>query len=167
MPLITNEPDLLAWLDAQLIPYVRNTHPPVYTCAEAAQHRPSLPGVETKNLFLRDESHHFYLVMTACEKRLDLKALGRAIGAAKLHFGSEEQLLEVLGLTPGSVTVLGLVNDLAHRVTLLMDADYWPAEAYFCHPLVNTATLVVEHQALVHFLEQTGHTPQVVVVPAH
>ncbi len=170
--MITTEPDLLKFLEVHGIRYTRTEHPPVYTCEEAAQYRSAMPGVETKNLFLRAESRAgsergFYLVMTACEKRLDLKELGRAIGASKLHFASEEQLLEALGLTPGSVTVLALVNDPEHRVTLLVDADYWPASAYLCHPLVNTATLVLEHADLTRFFELTGHVPQVVRMPAY
>jgi Ala-tRNA(Pro) deacylase len=169
--MITTEPALLDFLDAHGIHYTRIEHPPVYTCAEAAQFRLELPGVETKNLFLRAESRsgmerHFYLVMTACEKRLDLKELARAIGAARLQFASEEQLLDALGLTPGSVTMLALVNDPDHQVKLLIDEDYWPAGVYLCHPLVNTATLVLDHAELVHFLDLTGHEPQVVAMPS-
>jgi Ala-tRNA(Pro) deacylase len=163
---ITDEPALLAALAAHAIPYTRITHPPVYTCAEAAQYRPPVPGVDTKNLFLRDEKQHFYLVMTACEKRLDLKALGKALGGEKLHFGSEAQLFEALGLTPGAVTVLALINDPAWRVQLLVDADYWPADAYLCHPMVNTATLVLDYASLLRFFALTGHAPQVVQIPA-
>jgi Ala-tRNA(Pro) deacylase len=168
--MITSEIALLEFLDKSGIRYARIEHPPVYTCQEAEQYRPETPGVDTKNLFLRSEAragkaYTFYLVMTACEKRLDLKALGQAMGGEKLHFASEEQLMEVLGLTPGSVTVLALVNDPGHRVTLLIDTAYWPAAAYLCHPLVNTATLVLEHADLLRFFDLTGHTPQVVVMP--
>ncbi len=172
--MIQDEKSLLAYLDANGIRYTRTEHPPVFTCAEAAQYRTEMPGVETKNLFLKGEARagskrQFYLVMTACEKRLDLKALGQAIGAAKLHFGSEAQLMEVLGLTPGSVTVLALVNDASQaeeqRVSLLVDSDYWPSAAYLCHPLVNTATLVIEHDQLERFFELTGHVPQAVAMP--
>ena len=163
---ITTEPALLNYLAAQAIPYSRMAHPPVYTCEEAAQYRPPMPGVETKNLFLRDEKHHFYLVMTACEKRLDLKALGQTVCAQKLHFASEAQLLHALGLTPGAVTVLALVNDVQHRVELLVDGEYWPAAAYLCHPMVNTATLTLNHASLLRFFALTGHAPRVVEMPA-
>lgn len=166
MPIIDSETGLLALLDARGIAYSRCEHPPVYTCEEAAVYRAALPGVETKNLFLRDEKHRYYLVMTACAKRLNLKALSIAAGAPKLHFAEPADLLDVLGLTPGSVTVLALVNDPNHRVRLLVDADYWPAEAYLCHPLVNTATLTLSHAALLRFFELTGHDPQPVVMPA-
>ena len=58
------------------------------------------------------------------------------------------------------MTVLALVNDPEHQVALLVDAEYWPAPAYLCHPLVNTATLVLEHEALLRFLSITGHEPR-------
>jgi Ala-tRNA(Pro) deacylase len=163
---ITTEPDLLDYLAAHSITYERIDHPPVFTCDEAAQYRPPAPGVETKNLFLRDNNQRFYLLVTACEKRLDLKALGQAMGVKKLHFASEAQLLDLLGLTPGAVTVLALVNDPARRVELLFDSDYWPASAYLCHPLVNTATLVIDHAGMLRFLNLTGHAPRVIEMPA-
>jgi Ala-tRNA(Pro) deacylase len=153
---------LLGFLQMHGIEYTRVDHPPVYTCEEARMFRLDSPGLETKNLFLRDERHHFYLVMTDCGKRLDLKALGRKIDAPKLQFGSPEQLFEILGLTPGAVTVLGLINDPGQRVELLVDAEFWPAAAYLCHPMVNTATLVLDHANLVHFLEITGHPAKIV-----
>ncbi len=155
--MIQTEAELLAYLDEQKITYQRIGHPPVFTCEQADQYRPDLPGVSTKNLFLRDKKRRFYLVMTACEKKLDLKKLGQALGAAKLHFGSPESLLELLHLTPGSVTVLGLVNDPQQRVELWIDRDIWDDEFFLCHPLVNTATLVLSKAGLLRFFELTGH----------
>ncbi len=70
--------------------------------------------------------------------------------------------MDALGLTPGAVTVLALVNDPARRVSLLVDADYWPSAEYLCHPLVNTATLVLNHESLLRFFELTGHEVRVI-----
>jgi Ala-tRNA(Pro) deacylase len=162
---ISGEAGLLAFMERGGVAYRRFTHPPVYTCDEARRYRPPFPGLETKNLFLRDEKRRFFLVMTDCVRRLDLRGLGRAIGAPKLHFGSQEDLLERLGLEPGAVTVLGLVNDFKRQVELLVDAQYWPSPAYLCHPLVNTATLALDHAALLQFLALTGHAPRVVEMP--
>jgi len=106
----TSEEELLAYLDRHLIPYQYTAHPPVFTCEEAEQYRPSLPGVSTKNLFLRDKRHQYYLLMTTCEKQVDLKQLGRGQQAAKLHFGDPDSLQALLGVTPGAVSVLGLVK---------------------------------------------------------
>ena len=155
--MIYTEAQFLEFLDAQHIPYQRVEHPPVYTCEEAERLRPKLPGVSIKNLFLRDRQGAVYLVVTACEKKLDLKKLGQQMGAAKLHFGSEDKLWEVLGLTRGSVTVMGLINDAEHRVQLWVDAEIWQEDNFLCHPLVNTATLLLSKSSLERFFEISGH----------
>lgn len=159
---IDSEPIMLAFLEQHSISYSYIRHPAVFTCEEAHQYRPAIPGLETKNLFLRDDDRRCYLVMTDCALRMDLKALGSVLSARKLQFGSAPLLMDVLGLTPGSVTVLGLVNDLNRRVQLVVDSRCWPAPTYLCHPLVNTATLVIEHAALLRFFSITGHIPLVV-----
>jgi Ala-tRNA(Pro) deacylase len=155
--MLNTEAELYHFLDEHGFIYQRIEHPPVFTCEQADQYRPDLPGVSTKNLFLRDKKRRFYLVMTACEKKLDLKKLGQALNAPKLHFGSEDSLLELLRLTPGSVTVLGLVNDQRHQVELWIDQEIWQAEYFLCHPLVNTATLVLSKADLLRFFKLTGH----------
>ena len=161
-----NEKELLDYLNSHGIAYRYVAHPPVYTCEQAEALRPDLPGVSTKNLFLRDEKKHFYLVMTACEKRLDLKALGRSLNAPKLQFGDEQRLMEMLGVTPGAVTVLGLVNDTGFQVRLVVDEEVWAGEYFMCHPLINTATLLLKHMDLLRFFELSGHTPLVRPIPA-
>jgi Ala-tRNA(Pro) deacylase len=163
--LIQTEEELLAFLDRSEIQFQRITHAPVYTCDQAEQYRPDLPAVSTKNLFLRDKRRNFFLVMTACRKRVDLKALGRALMTNKLHFGSPEDLLEMLGVTPGAVTVLGLINDRQQRLRLVVDADIAGEENFLCHPLVNTATLVLTRADLLRFFEICGHQPEIVSVP--
>jgi Ala-tRNA(Pro) deacylase len=164
-PRIESEAELLAYLDQQGIVYLRVEHPAVYTCAQADRYRPPLPAASTKNLFLRDRHADFYLLMTACEKPVDLKGLSRSMGVSKLHFGSEEQLLEKLGVTPGAVTLLGLINDAAHEIQLLVDSELWGEEHFLCHPLVNTATLLLARADLLRFFDLTGHAAQVVDVP--
>jgi len=81
------------------------------------------------------------------------------LGVAHLRFGSEENLQRLLGVTRGSVTALGLVNDLEHQVALWIDAEIWQGEYFLCHPLVNTATLVLSKTELERFFSLTGHTP--------
>lgn len=165
-PPLTAESDLLVYLDAHEIRYTYAAHPPVYTCEQASRLRPDLVGVSTKNLFLRDRSgSRFFLAMTDCDKRVNLKAMGKLIGSSKLHFGSEDELQQILGVEPGAVTVLGLANDLTKQVELIIDADIWPADHYLCHPLVNTATLVLTRSALEKFFSLSGHTINVVRFP--
>ena len=160
--MLNTEAQLLEFLDAQQIQYQRFEHPPVYTCEEAERLRPRLPAVSTKNLFLRGRQGTFYLLMTACEKKLDLKRVENLIGASKLHFASEEMLSELLNLTRGSVTVLGLINDTDHRVQLWIDAEIWLQDNFLCHPLVNTATLLLSKSSLERFFEISGHTIQLI-----
>ena len=103
--------------------------------------------------------------MTDCEKRTNLKALGSQIGVTKLHLGSEEKLEELLGVSRGAVTVLGLINDVRHQVQLLVDEEIWDGEYFLCHPLVNTATLVLAKNDLIRYFTTTGHEINLVVVP--
>jgi len=154
-----NEKDILNYLDAQHFSYQRIEHPAVYTCAEAELHRPQQATVSTKNLFLCDKkARRFFLVVTACEKTLDLKALAEQINVPHLRFGSAENLQRLLGVQPGSVTMLALIHDTTHQVELWLDAEIWQGELFQSHPLVNTATLLLTRPALERFFELTGHS---------
>jgi Ala-tRNA(Pro) deacylase len=157
--MLTSEKDLLEFLDDHHFPYLYRAHEAVFTCAEAEKKRPHLPGVSTKNLFLCDgKGKLFFLAVTACEKQLDLEALGSHIGARRLRFGSEANLSRLLGVTRGAVTVLGLLNDTERAVELWMDRQVWESTQFLCHPLVNTATLVLSKETLEAFINLTGHT---------
>ena len=100
----------------------RIEHPAVMTVEESERLVPPLPGAKTKNLFLRDRkgARHF-LVTVAHDHPLDLDALGAVLGAGRLGFASPERLLKHLGVTPGSVSLLALVNDVAHAVEFVID----------------------------------------------
>lgn len=150
---------LLAFLDANGFAYERIEHPAVFTCAEAELHRPAIPAVSTKNLFLCDKkARRFFLAVTACEKTVKLEALAKQLGVANLRFASEENLLRLLGVTRGAVTMMGLANDIEHLVELWMDAEIWQGEMFLSHPLVNTATLILKKSELERFFMLTGHT---------
>jgi Ala-tRNA(Pro) deacylase len=158
--------DLLAFLDERGIACERVEHPAVFTVEESSRLVPSLPGEKTKNLFLRDQKgQRHFLVVVGHDTAVDLKALAPTIGASKVSFGSPERLMARLGIEPGAVSLLALVNDPAHNVELVVDRPLWCADALQCHPLVNTATLVIPHAGLERFLAATGHTPRVVDVP--
>lgn len=158
--MIETETGLLQFLTENHLNYQRVEHPPVFTCEEAERLRPNIAAVSTKNLFLCDKkARNFILVVTACEKSMDFKQLTDQFGVSKLRFGSEENLARLLGVSRGAVTVLGLVNDVNHDVALWIDADVWRGENFLCHPLVNTATLVLSKSVLERFFEISGHTP--------
>jgi Ala-tRNA(Pro) deacylase len=125
-----------------------------------------MPGVHTKNLFLRNKKgdKHF-LVAVGYEKKVNLKALADVLGE-KLSFASPERLKERLELEPGSVTLLGVINDPDHQVTAIIDEPLSKSEALCCHPLVNTATLVIPWQGMIRFFQATGHQYIVSDVPS-
>ena len=152
------EQELLTFLDDNNFTYQRVEHPAVFTCDEAELHRPDLPAVSTKNLFLCDKkARRFFLAVTACEKTMDLDVLAEQFGIKHLRFASERNLERLLGVTRGSVTMMGLANDDEHTVELWMDDEIWQGEYFLSHPLVNTATLVFARSDLERFFALTGH----------
>lgn len=157
--------DLDAFLRQHGITTARTEHPPVMTVEESERLVPPLPGAKTKNLFLRDgKGARHFLVTVPHDLPVGLDALAPKIGVRRLGFASSARLLRHLGVTPGSVSLLALVNDRAHEVEFVVDRRLWNAEAVHAHPLINTATLVVPHESLERFLAATGHTPAVVDV---
>ena len=158
-------PDVYALLAELGIDYTKYEHEAVFTCEAALAAVPDKRSVQTKNLFLRDKpGRRHFLLVTSCEKAVDIKRFAETIGAGHLSFGSAERLEKHLGLTPGSVTVFGLMNDPSHAVELYVDADVWNREWWNCHPLINTATLVLSRSAIDRFLAHTGHAPRVVAL---
>jgi len=159
--------DLGRFLSEHGIAAARHEHPPVMTVEESLRLVPKLPGAKTKNLFLRDKKgRRHFLVTVPHDIAVDLGALGAALGVGGVGFASAERLQKHLGIKPGSVSLLGLVNDEAHAVEFVIDRSLWEAEAVQAHPLTNTATMVLAHADLERFLAATGHAPRVIDVPA-
>ena len=155
------------FLESNDIAYERHDHPPVFTCEDVNRLIPDLPGSKTKNLFICDgKGKQHFLVSVPDEKAVDLKSLGEALGVKRLRFASASRLEKHLKLEPGAVTLLGVLNDTAGNVSVVVDQALWDAEALQCHPLVNTATLVITLENLRKFLECTGHPITVMDVPA-
>ncbi|MFX0135195.1 MAG: prolyl-tRNA synthetase associated domain-containing protein [Candidatus Hodarchaeota archaeon] len=138
------EDSLKRWLADHDIQYVLHTHPAVFTVPEARIHCGHIPGTHCKNLFLKNKkSGQFYLVTIPHEKRLDLNKFRKLIGAPKVRFAEPEDLFEILGITSGAVSPIGLVNDANHKVIFMVDEDVWNAEEICCHPNINTQTLQI------------------------
>ena len=158
--------DLIRFLHEHGIAPARHEHPAVMTVEESLQLVPKLPGTKTKNLFLRDKKgRRHFLVTVPHDKAVDLNALGAMLGAGGVGFGSPERLHKHLGVTPGSVSLLALVNDEAGAVEFVIDRSLWEADAVHAHPLVNTATMIIAHADLERFLAATRHVPRVIDVP--
>jgi Ala-tRNA(Pro) deacylase len=159
--------DIYQFLAQNEIEYQRQDHPAVFTCEEALRLVPPLPGAKTKNLFLRDrKGRRHFLVVVGYEKAVDLKSLTALLGVSKLGFASAERLQRYLGVEPGSVSMLGVLNDLNGEVELIVDRELWEAKAFQCHPLVNTSTLVISRDHLQRFFKATGHQVRLLDVPS-
>lgn len=160
------EAELYRFLTAHSIAYQRIEHPPVYTVSQANLYLLNAPGQRTKNLFICDEKKQRYFILwVPSDKQVDFKPVSKQLGLGKARFGSPEMLRELLGLEPGSVSVLALINDPDGRVGLLADRELLDCDAFQCHPLVNTSTLVISRADIRRFFALSGHTMQVVDVP--
>jgi Ala-tRNA(Pro) deacylase len=150
---------IFAALSALGITYDLFEHPPVFTADEAARHWSSIKGAAVKNLFLRNKKgDRHYLVILGIEKQADLRHLVKVIGDDRLSFGSPERLHRYLGVTPGSVSPLGLIHDASHSVRVIVDSDLRSAQRLIFHPNDNTASLTISGADFVRFLEQQGNS---------
>ena len=156
----TSPETLLALLDRLRITYSIHRHPPLRTVDESKAYRGKMPGLHIKNLYLRDRKKQNFLVVVEEDRQIDLKNLDRKIGCARLSFGSAERLFEMLGVLPGAVSPLTLVNDPSHKVNLVLDTALQTEEMVYVHPLVNDVTLGIKGPHLQDFLSFTGHQVQ-------
>ena len=141
-------------------------HPAVFTVAESDKVEIPLLGAHTKNLFLKDDKGALFLVIANAATRVDLKGLSKKLGAGRFSFGKPELLMEMLGVTPGSVTAFAVINDTDNRVTIVVDEALMSDTSINCHPLENTATTNIARDDLLRFIRATGHEPRVVVLSA-
>jgi len=156
-------PALLQYLKRLSIQYEYHEHVAVFTSEQARRLIPPLAGASAKNLFLRDrKGRRHFLLSLPDTKPLDLRSLSVYLGVSGLSLASPERLLKYLGITPGAVSLMALANDPEHKVEVLVDKGLWQADYLQCHPLVNTATLVISLQDIKKFLSETGHSIKLV-----
>jgi Ala-tRNA(Pro) deacylase len=160
---MSKTPDaLFAALDSLGIKHTTIKHPPLFTVEQARELRGQTPGGHTKNLFLRDKKGALFLVVALEDAVIDLKGLHRVLGASgRFSFGPADLLREVWGVGAGSVTPFGAINDIDHKVTVVLDAPMMEHALLNYHPLVNTMTTAIARDDLVRFLEWTGHPPRI------
>lgn len=154
-------------LDSLGIPYQRVDHEPAMTMEICAEIDKSLDAVICKNLFLcnRQETS-FYLLLIPGDKPFKTKHLSAQLGVSRLSFGKEGFMEEFLDNTPGSATVLGLMNDAENRVQLVIDADVLKHEFLGCHPCINTSSIRLPvADVLEKLLPAVHHAPIVVDLP--
>ncbi|MGL5114890.1 MAG: prolyl-tRNA synthetase associated domain-containing protein [Beijerinckiaceae bacterium] len=158
---------LLKLLDSLGIAHETIQHPPLFTVEQSKELRGEIPGAHTKNLFLKDKKGRLFLVTAVENTAIDLKRLHEIISASgRVSFGSADQLMAHLGVTPGSVTAFAVANDAAGDVTMILDARLSAFGRINGHPLVNTMTTGVSYSDLLRFLTHVGHAPQVLEIGA-
>ena len=132
-------------LDQLNIDYQRIDHEEANTMEVCLEIEKSLKSTICKNLFLvNSNKSQYYLLMLKGNKKFKTKVISKQINSSRLSFGSDEKMLEYLDITPGSVSVLGLMNDHEHHVQLLMDKDLLQDEYLGCHPCINTSSLRIK-----------------------
>lgn len=156
---------LLAQLDAWGLSYVLHQHVPLRTVEESKAVEDDLlvPGetaLRLKNLYLRDRKKRNYLVSLQQDREIDLKALGAQLGVGGLSFGSEERLMEHLGIRPGAVTPLAMINGAPKGVRFFMDAEAQTADRIYMHPLVNDRTVAMPRADFMTFCGKIGITSE-------
>jgi len=154
--------ELLAFLDSIGVEHRTYDHPAVFRVDEGHAIKAAMPGGHTKNLFLKDKKGQLWLISARQDTVIDLKRLDRVIGSARLSFGNAELMRETLGVTPGSVTAFGLINDRHHRVRFVLDQALVGCDLVNFHPMTNTATTAVSREGFLKFLEAIGVTPRIV-----
>lgn len=148
------------------IPYEKYEHRAVFTCAESDGLEVEIPGAHTKQLLMRDKKkRHYVLAIVMHDKKVDTKTLGEFLGTGRLSFVSPHDLKRLFNVDPGSVTPFGLMFDKEHEVRVIVDEDAWEIGKFRFHPLVNTATLVIDKEGFKRFLQETGHKFEVVKIP--
>lgn len=149
--------DIYSVLDKLGIVYKKYEHPAVFTVEEAKKHDTGNSS-HNKSIFLRNKKgDNFYLVLTLGSKRIDLKSLAIFLNETKLSFASPEKMMKYLGLTPGSVSPFGLINDVDKVVQVIVDEELLKFEKQGYHPNINTATLIISTEDLKKFLNWTGN----------
>lgn len=160
-----SENRLYAELSALGIAYCVTEHEAVFTVEQSHNVDRDLTGAHTKNLFLKDAGGQFWLVTVPALSRVNLKNLPVVIGAKRLSFASAEDMLRLLGITPGSVTPLAAINDVGVAVRIVLADELTQAQMIHIHPLRNTATMTLAVGDLITALGVWGHPPMIVTVP--
>ena len=138
-------------LDSLNVPYQRIDHDPAMTMEDCAEVDKSLEATICKNLFLCNrQATNFYQLKIPDTKVYKTKDLSAQIGSSRLSFAAPEYMEQYLDITPGSVSVLGLMNDTEGHVQLLIDEDVLKGEYIGCHPCINTSSLRIRTEDMIH-----------------
>ncbi|MBC8744201.1 prolyl-tRNA synthetase associated domain-containing protein [Lactobacillus sp. Marseille-P7033] len=153
---------IYTYLNNEGIDYQTINHPPVYTAEEADKYVQNYQFIRTKNLFLKNKTG-YYLVVLLENKRLDMKKLKQRLVTSRFSFARSEELKAKLQITSGAVSPFNLMNDEEHHVTFVVDADILrPGQKIGCHPNDNTATIVLAVTDLLQIVKKYGNPVKVI-----
>lgn len=153
---------VLAQLDAWDIHVTTVDHEPLFTVEQSTIVHRKVAGSHTKNLFLKDKKGALFLVTAEQATQVNLKNLHKKLGCGRLSFANADLMQTHLGVTPGSVTALAVINDQAGNVCFVLDQNLMNADIINAHPLVNTATTSIARDDLIAFARKTGHEVTIV-----
>ncbi len=148
--------DILEVLNKLNIKYNMQEHKAVYTVEEMQDVFLDMEGIGCKNLFLKDAKKKLFLYTLPEDKRADLKTLPEKINSKRLSFANENDLQTYLGLIPGAVTPLGIINDKEKKVTVVLDKEL-KNNKVLIHPNRNTATISIKYDDLIKFIKYCGN----------
>ena len=153
-------------LDSLGVTYQRIDHEPAMTMEACAEIDRVLDATICKNLLLCNrQCTSFYLLMLPGEKSFKTSTFSKTIGSSRLSFADPQYMEEFLDITPGSVSVMGLMNDKDHRVELIMDEDILKGEYIGFHPCINTSSLRLKTADLMEkIIPAMGHPPRIVAI---
>lgn len=149
-------------LDEFGLSYQRYYHEPIMTVADGEHLRDIMPGMHTRNMFLKDKLGLLVLVTLPDNMPIDLKKMSKLLECKRFSFGSPALLLDVLGVTPGSVTPLSIFNDQKKKVRLVLDKTMMSAEIINVHPLINTQTIGLRPADFLKLLAKFDIKPHIV-----
>lgn len=158
-----NKQEVYEFLQAQGVTYEVTEHKAVYNMDELAEVELPYPEADAKNLFVRDDKKSsYYLITVRGSKRVDLQEFRKVYGTRRLSFASAEDLERLLGLFPGSVTPLGLLNNTEKNVKLFLDSDFGEDDLIGVHPNENTATVWLKAGDLVRLIREHGNEVELI-----
>lgn len=152
---------LFALFETMAIPYETYEHPAIFTVEAGKELNlpEKIPGQHGKSLFLKNAADEIWLIVVCENKRVDLKNLHKILGTKRFSFASPALMLEILGVTPGSVTPFALINDTDKRVRLVIDSDFTQKKNCVFHPVANTHSTVIAFTDLLRFFDSLGFHP--------
>ena len=152
-----NEQSLLDELKVLGVSYEYYSHEPLFTVEQANALTINIKGSHCKNLFVKNSKGDKWILTMPGSERADLKSIAEKLVSSRLSFCSADEMQSDIGVTPGAVTPLAIVNNSEKNVKLVVDKKLADNGIINCHPLINTATISIAFSDLVKFVEHTGH----------